>query len=295
MTVALRTALHLAACADYADTAPEKPLRLIFCAGHFPTAVQAAACLSDYHSADGEKPGQKDDVWDDLDAYLDLEENENEKDLSGSLVIADAAMLDPSYNGRTLIFHTEEVTLANGTVATHYTSLCMEPGLFIDRGLTQGVAELRQMSSELPRPLPRDVIRMNTALEALNGVTLGSEATPDSVRGLMQKLDEMKKAAESYYKKHETEWDNAVLAGEDRKIAEARLGFAGELITFAEKKTYLLSGIQEYMKALEDLGLYRQQPEEKAELNEERGSVADGEEESGEEEKENDRLDRSNS
>ena len=199
------------------------------------------------------------------------------------------------YNGRTLIFHTEEMTLANGTVATHYTSLCREPGLFIDRGLTQGVAELLQTSSELPRPLPQDVIRMNTALEALNGVTLGSGATPDSVRDLMQKLDEMKKAAESYYKKHEAEWDNAALAGEDRKIAEARLGFAGELITFAEKKAYLLNGIQEYMKALEDMGLYRQQPDEKAELNEERDSVADGEEKSGEEEKENDRLERSNS
>lgn len=55
-----------------------------------------AVCLSACHSADGEKPSQKDDVWDDLDAYLDLGENEKEKDLSGSLVLADASMLDPA-------------------------------------------------------------------------------------------------------------------------------------------------------------------------------------------------------
>lgn len=68
LTAALRAAPHLAACANYADTAPEKPLRLIFCAEHLPTAIQAAACLSACHGADEEKSGQKDDVWDDLDA-----------------------------------------------------------------------------------------------------------------------------------------------------------------------------------------------------------------------------------
>lgn len=81
LTAALRAAPHLAACANYADTAPEKPLRLIFCAEHLPTAIQAAACLSACHGADEERSGQKDDVWDDLDAYLDLGENENAKDL----------------------------------------------------------------------------------------------------------------------------------------------------------------------------------------------------------------------
>ena len=96
LTAALRAAPHLAACANYADTAPEKPLRLIFCAEHLPTAIQAAACLSACHGADEEKSGQKDDVWDDLDAYLGLGENENEKDLSDLLVLADAAMLNPA-------------------------------------------------------------------------------------------------------------------------------------------------------------------------------------------------------
>ena len=96
MTAALRAAPHLAACANYADTAPEKPLRLIFCAEHLPTAIQAAACLSACHGADEERSGQKDDVWDDLDAYLDLGENENAKDPSDLLVLADAAMLDPA-------------------------------------------------------------------------------------------------------------------------------------------------------------------------------------------------------
>lgn len=96
LTAALRAAPHLAACANYADTAPEKPLRLIFCAEHLPTAIQAAACLSACHGADEERSGQKDDVWDDLDAYLDLGENENAKDLSDLLVLADAAMLDPA-------------------------------------------------------------------------------------------------------------------------------------------------------------------------------------------------------
>ena len=96
LTAALRAAPHLAACANYADTAPEKPLLLIFCAEHLPTAIQAAACLSACHGADEEKSGQKDDVWDDLDAYLDLGENENAKDLSDLLVLADAAMLDPA-------------------------------------------------------------------------------------------------------------------------------------------------------------------------------------------------------
>ncbi len=182
-------------------------------------------------------------------------------------------------NGRTLIFHTEAVTLANGTVATHYTDLCREPGLFIDRGLTRGVEELLQASSELPRdllaPLPQDVIRMNTALEALNGVTLGRQPAPGSVRDLIEKLDEMKNAAETYYRSHEAEWDNKSLVGEDRKIAEARLAFAGELITFAEKKTYLLDGIQEHMRAIGKLGLSGQPKE--ANLNEGRGSISDEE------------------
>ena len=35
-------------------------------------------------------------MWDDLDAYLGLGENENEKDLSDLLVLADAAMLNPA-------------------------------------------------------------------------------------------------------------------------------------------------------------------------------------------------------
>lgn len=196
--------------------------------------------------------------------------------------------------GRTLIFHTEAVTLANGTVATRYTDLCREPGLFIDRGLVRGVDELRQTSSELPwdllAPLPQDVIRMNTALEALNGVTLGSKASPDNIRDLIEKLDEMKKAAEAYYEKHKAEWDDEALAGEDRKISEARLAFAGELITFAEKKTYLLNGIQEHMRAIGELGLYRQL-EEKADLNEGRYIISNEEDGDDEDVKENDRSD----
>ena len=72
LTAALRAAPHLAACANYADTAPEKPLRLIFCAEHLPTAIQAAACLSACHGADEEKSGQKDDVWDDLDGLAEV-------------------------------------------------------------------------------------------------------------------------------------------------------------------------------------------------------------------------------
>ena len=96
LTAALRAAPHLAACANYADTAPEKPLRLILWAEHLPTAVQAAACLSACHGAGGENPGQEDSVWDDLDDYLELEGSRSEKDLSNRLVLADAAMLNPA-------------------------------------------------------------------------------------------------------------------------------------------------------------------------------------------------------
>lgn len=94
LSAALRAAPHLSACAAYADTDPGKPLRLILCAESLPIAAQAAACLSACHGAgETETAAQDGELWEDLEDALDLDEDAPV--LSGSLVLADAAMLDP--------------------------------------------------------------------------------------------------------------------------------------------------------------------------------------------------------
>ena len=97
LAAALRAAPHLSACADYAETAPDKPLRLILCAEHFPTAVQAAACLSACHSVPDtavEEGAAWSDLWEELDR--ELGSNESVPPLSAALLLSDAALLDPS-------------------------------------------------------------------------------------------------------------------------------------------------------------------------------------------------------
>lgn len=96
LAAALRAAPHLSACAAYANADPGKPLRLILCTESLPTAAQAAACLSACHGAgETETAAQDDDLWIELDGELDLDEDTPAVP-SGSLVLADAAMLDLS-------------------------------------------------------------------------------------------------------------------------------------------------------------------------------------------------------